>query len=152
MLCARGLSVWLFINFLFVLQPVYCKDDFFDSLSCDALDHDSGKVKLSEQRKKDAEVMASFFAPHDYRCLSFFIPLRNLLMCSRHLERSQNLNEVMDRDHAGLAYLKAHIVAEDMALHEVVVVKQFGAVSVNMSFHVDAAGGWSSDVKPPCNT
>lgn len=36
-------------------KHVYCKDDFFDSLSCHALDRESGKVKLSEQRKKDAE-------------------------------------------------------------------------------------------------
>lgn len=36
-------------------KPVYFKDDFFDSLSCDAHDRESGKVKFSEQRKKDAE-------------------------------------------------------------------------------------------------
>ncbi|CAN4100341.1 unnamed protein product [Withania somnifera] len=34
---------------------VYCKDDFFDSLSCHTLDRESGKVKFSEQRKKNAE-------------------------------------------------------------------------------------------------
>ncbi|KAM3374802.1 protein decapping 5 isoform X1 [Capsicum galapagoense] len=36
-------------------KPVYCKDDFFDSLSCHILDRESGKVKFSEQRKKDVE-------------------------------------------------------------------------------------------------
>ncbi|WMV35273.1 hypothetical protein MTR67_028658 [Solanum verrucosum] len=36
-------------------KPVYCKEDFFDSLSCHALDRESGKVKFSEQRKKDVE-------------------------------------------------------------------------------------------------
>ncbi|XP_059299816.1 protein decapping 5-like [Lycium ferocissimum] len=36
-------------------KPVYCKDDFFDSLSCHTLDRESGKVKFSEQRKIDVE-------------------------------------------------------------------------------------------------
>ena len=41
-----------------VLQNVYVKDDFFDSLSCDALDRGSqnGKTKFSEQMRKDTEV------------------------------------------------------------------------------------------------
>lgn len=39
-------------------QPVYSKDDFFDSLSCDALDHESrnGRPRFSEQLKIDTEV------------------------------------------------------------------------------------------------
>ncbi|KAK4374626.1 hypothetical protein RND71_005303 [Anisodus tanguticus] len=36
-------------------KPVYCKDDFFDTLSCHTLDCESRKVKFSEQRRKDAE-------------------------------------------------------------------------------------------------
>ncbi|KAJ8553408.1 hypothetical protein K7X08_024086 [Anisodus acutangulus] len=36
-------------------KPVYCKDDFFDSFSCDEFDQESAKVRLSEQKKKDAE-------------------------------------------------------------------------------------------------
>jgi protein LSM14 len=38
-------------------KPVYVKDDFFDSLSCDALDRGSrnGRTKFSEQLRKDSE-------------------------------------------------------------------------------------------------
>ncbi|KAL5581986.1 hypothetical protein UlMin_014428 [Ulmus minor] len=40
-------------------QPVYVKDDFFDSLSCDTLNRDrgsqGGRMKFSEQFKKDTE-------------------------------------------------------------------------------------------------
>ncbi|KAF3443921.1 hypothetical protein FNV43_RR13611 [Rhamnella rubrinervis] len=38
-------------------KPVYVKDDFFDSLSCDALDRGSqnGRTRFSEQLKKDTE-------------------------------------------------------------------------------------------------
>ncbi|KAK4361966.1 hypothetical protein RND71_017207 [Anisodus tanguticus] len=36
-------------------KPVYCKDAFFDSFSCDEFDQESAKVRLSEQKKKDAE-------------------------------------------------------------------------------------------------
>ena len=40
------------------LQMMYVKDDFFDSLYCDALDREEGRAegtKFSEQRKIDAE-------------------------------------------------------------------------------------------------
>ncbi|KAL2324865.1 hypothetical protein Fmac_023923 [Flemingia macrophylla] len=43
-------------------KPVYNKDDFFDSLSCHALDHDSqnGRVRYSEQIKIDTETFGDF--------------------------------------------------------------------------------------------
>lgn len=43
-------------------QTVYNKDDFFDSLSCNALDHDpqNGRIRYSEQIKIDTEVMSLF--------------------------------------------------------------------------------------------
>jgi hypothetical protein len=39
---------------------MYVKDDFFDSLSCDALDREEGRserTRFSEQRKIDTEVV-----------------------------------------------------------------------------------------------
>jgi protein LSM14 len=51
-----------------VLQPVYVKDDFFDSLSCDALDRESrnGRTKFSDQLRKDSEVFLPYsFFPRD---------------------------------------------------------------------------------------
>jgi uncharacterized membrane protein YgcG len=44
-------------------QVMYVKDDFFDSLSCDALDWEDGRserTKFSEQRKIDTETFGNF--------------------------------------------------------------------------------------------
>lgn len=40
------------------LKPVYVKDDFFDTLSCNTLDRNShgGRMRFSEQLKLDTEV------------------------------------------------------------------------------------------------
>ncbi|XP_058087076.1 protein decapping 5-like [Magnolia sinica] len=46
----------------FETKPVYVKDDFFDSLSCNALDRGSmnGRTKFSEQMKIDTETFGDF--------------------------------------------------------------------------------------------
>jgi protein LSM14 len=43
-------------------KPVYVKDDFFDSLSCNTIDDGgrNGRIKFSEQRKIDTEVLNRF--------------------------------------------------------------------------------------------
>lgn len=44
------------------VKPIYVKDDFFDTLSCDALDRKGGRVehmKYSEQRKVDSETFGN---------------------------------------------------------------------------------------------
>lgn len=46
----------------FEMKPTYNKDDFFDTLSCNALDHESqnGRPKFSEQMKIDTETFGDF--------------------------------------------------------------------------------------------
>ncbi|GMI97024.1 hypothetical protein HRI_003371700 [Hibiscus trionum] len=41
------------------VKPVYVKDDFFDSLSCDSLGGGSrnGRTRFSEQMRRDTEVL-----------------------------------------------------------------------------------------------
>ncbi|XP_044506944.1 protein decapping 5-like [Mangifera indica] len=50
-------------------KPVYVKDDFFDSLSCDALDGGSrnGRPRFSEQVKRDTETFGNFHRYHGGR-------------------------------------------------------------------------------------
>ncbi|EOY04274.1 Decapping 5, putative isoform 2 [Theobroma cacao] len=44
------------------VKPVYVKDDFFDTLSCDALDDGSrnGRTRFSEQMRRDTETFGDF--------------------------------------------------------------------------------------------
>ncbi|KAJ6396233.1 hypothetical protein OIU77_021295 [Salix suchowensis] len=46
-------------------KPVYVKDDFFDSLSCDALDGGSrnGRARFSQQSRRDTDTYVNF-SPH----------------------------------------------------------------------------------------
>ncbi|KAG7940725.1 hypothetical protein I3843_16G002100 [Carya illinoinensis] len=44
----------------FEVNSVYNKDDFFDSLSCNALNHDSQRSRFSEQMKIDTETFGDF--------------------------------------------------------------------------------------------
>ncbi|CAA3033608.1 Hypothetical predicted protein [Olea europaea subsp. europaea] len=48
------------------IEPVYSKDDFFDSLSCNALDNgpNHGRTRYSEQMKLDTEVRPSLISSY----------------------------------------------------------------------------------------
>ncbi|XWS75420.1 hypothetical protein CRYUN_Cryun01aG0086500 [Craigia yunnanensis] len=50
-------------------KPVYVKDDFFDSLSCDSLDGGSrnGRARYSEQMRRDTETFGDFPRHHGGR-------------------------------------------------------------------------------------
>lgn len=51
------------------VKPLYKKDEFFDTLSCNALDHDSrsGRPRFSEQRRLDTETFGDFPRNWGYR-------------------------------------------------------------------------------------
>lgn len=65
-----------------VLQNVYVKDDFFDSLSCDALDRGSqnGRTKFSEQMRKDTEVYMCLLLKKGKKILRLFITVFRLFL------------------------------------------------------------------------
>ncbi|KAI9103619.1 hypothetical protein K1719_023242 [Acacia pycnantha] len=51
------------------VKPVYNKDDFFDTLSCNSLDHypQNGRTRYSEQVKIDTETFGDFVRPRGGR-------------------------------------------------------------------------------------
>ena len=50
------------------MQPVYVKDDFFDSISCGALDGGSrnGRARFSQQSTRDTNVCVVPYNPHQF--------------------------------------------------------------------------------------
>lgn len=58
----RGFLFIMVVILHFLLQPVYIKDDFFDTLSCNALDrgYRNERPRFSEQMKIDTEVCFYF--------------------------------------------------------------------------------------------
>lgn len=60
---------------VFYLQPLYNKDDFFDSLSYNAIDNDpqSGRIRYSEQVKIDTEVTFLVVVPLTFKIAVFYV-------------------------------------------------------------------------------